>query len=196
MDLLLIRHGLPVRIEDAGQPADPELSVEGHEQAEALAQWMRDERIDAIYSSPLRRARETAEPLAAARELDVVVDEELAEFDRESHFYIPVEELKATNDPRWLDLVEGRWGADGEVDPFTFRRVVVEAVERVITANPSRTVAIVCHGGVINAYMSHVLHLDTIMFFEPYYTSVSRLLAARSGQRQVRTLNDTGHLHS
>jgi probable phosphoglycerate mutase len=195
MDLLLIRHGLPVRIEDAGEPADPELNPEGRDQAAALARWLADDRIDALYSSPLRRARETAEPLAAAKGLDVVVDEELAEFDRDSHFYIPVEELKATNDPRWLDLVEGRWGADGEVDPFTFRRVVAEAVERVIEANPSRTVAVVCHGGVINAYLSHVLHLETIMFFEPYYTSVSRLLAARTGQRQIKSLNDTGHLH-
>jgi hypothetical protein len=43
----------------------------------------------------------------------------------------------------------------GEVDPETFRRVVVVAVERIIEANPGRRVAVVCHGGVINAWASH-----------------------------------------
>ncbi len=195
MELLLVRHGLPVRVEDAEGPADPELDGEGRRQAEALAEWLRAEVIDAVYSSPLRRAHQTASPLADRLGLEVVVDDELAEFDRDAHFYIPVEELKATRDPRWLDLIEGRWGDGGEVDRFTFRRVVAEAVERVVDANPSRVVAIVCHGGVINAYLSHVLGLDEVMFFEPHYTSVSRVLAARTGQRQIRTLNETGHLH-
>src|SRR6266508_237142 len=196
MELLLVRHGLPVRIEDAGEPADPELSDEGRIQAVALAEWLAAERLDAVYTSPLRRAVQTAEPVAARHGLELVVDDELAEFDREAHFYIPVEELKATRDPRWLDLIEGRWGQDGEVDRFVFRRVVVEAVERVIDANPSRTIAVVCHGGVINAYLSHVLGLDEVMFFEPYYTSVSRLMAARSGPRQIASLNETGHLRT
>ena len=189
-----MRHGLPVRIEDAGEPANPELSEEGWGQARALAEWLTEAPVDAVYASPLRRAVQTAAPLAERLGLEVVVDDELAEFDRDAHFYIPVEELKATKDPRWLDMVEGRWGDGGEVDRFTFRRVVVEAVERVIAANPGRTVAIVCHGGVINAYVSHVLELEEVMFFEPHYTSISRLMAARSGQRQIASLNETGHL--
>jgi probable phosphoglycerate mutase len=194
MELLLVRHGLPVRVEDAGEPANPELDVAGHAQAAALASWLADEHLDAIYSSPLRRATETAAPVAAQKGLELIVDDELAEFDREAHFYIPVEELKATKDPRWLDIIEGRWGDGGEVDRFVFRRVVGEAVERVIAANAGRRVAIVAHGGVINAYLSHVLGLDEVMFFEPYYTSVSRVMAARSGPRQLVSLNETGHL--
>jgi 2,3-bisphosphoglycerate-dependent phosphoglycerate mutase len=194
MDLLLVRHALPVRIEDAGQPANPELTDEGHGQAAALAAWLAGERLDAVYSSPLARAMQTAAPVAAAHGLEIVVDDELAEFDRDAHFYIPVEELRATRDPRWLDMIEGRWGQDGEVDRFTFRRVVVEAIERVIEANAGRVVAAVCHGGVINAYLSHVLGLDEVMFYEPHYTSVSRVRAARTGQRQLGSLNETGHL--
>jgi probable phosphoglycerate mutase len=194
VDLLLIRHGLPVRIEDAGRPADPELAPEGQRQAEALADWYAADKIDCVYSSPLTRARETALPLAERQGVPVMIDDELAEFDRDAHFYIPVEELRATKDPRWLDMIEGRWGQDGEVDRFTFRRVVVEAVERLIAANAGRTVAVVCHGGVINAYLSHILGLDEVMFFEPYYTSISRVQAARTGQRQIGTINETGHL--
>src|SRR5687768_7350270 len=132
MELLLIRHGLPVRIDDAGGPADPELSEEGWEQARRLAAWYRDDGIGAVYCSPLRRARETAMPLAEATGHEVVVDEELAEFDRGFHFYIPLEELKAAGDPRYREIMSGDWDDTVEVDPEMFRQVVVGAVERVI----------------------------------------------------------------
>ena len=196
MELLLIRHGLPLRIDDAGGPADPALSEEGWDQARKLADWYRDEQIDAVYSSPLRRARETARPLAEATGHEVVVDDELAEFDRGFHFYIPLEELKAAGDPRYREIMSGTWEADEsvEVDPDTFRRVVVGAVERVIAANPGGRVAVVCHGGVVNAYASHVLGIGSALFFNPGYTSVSRILAARSGERSILSLNETGHL--
>jgi probable phosphoglycerate mutase len=197
MELLLIRHALPVRIEaEEGTAADPELAEVGHAQAEALATYLGGEKIDALYASPLRRARQTAEPVSVRLGLAVVVDEELAEFDRHSHFYIPIEELRELKDERWDDLVEGRWGVDGEVDPSTFKSVVVEAVERVITANAGKTVAIVCHGGVINAYFAHLLDLDFPMFFEPTYTSISRVLASSAGQRQVKSINEHAHVRA
>ncbi len=195
MQLLLIRHALPHRVEnEEGVAADPELSETGHAQAEALAAFLAGEDIDLLMASPLRRARQTAEHVAARTGHEIVIDEELAEFDRHSHFYIPYEELKAEKDERWDDLIAGRWGADGEVDPATFQAVVVEAVERVIAANPGRTVAIVCHGGVINAYLAHVLAIPTMMFFEPAYTGISRVMAARTGQRQLRSINEHGHV--
>lgn len=195
MELLLIRHALPVRIEgEEGTAADPELAELGHTQAQALAGYLAGEKIDALYVSPMRRAVQTAEPVAARLALDPIYDEELAEFDRQSHFYIPIEELKEEKDERWDDLIGGRWGADGEVDPDTFKAVVVEAVERVIAANPGRTVAVVCHGGVINAYFAHLLKLDFPMFFEPTYVSISRVLASSAGHRQVKSINEHAHV--
>jgi probable phosphoglycerate mutase len=198
VELLIIRHGLPVRIDDAGGPADPELSEQGHQQAARLADWLRHDRIDAIYTSPMRRAVQTAAPLAEAFGHEPVVDDELAEFDRAQHFYVPLEELKAARDPRYEQLMKGEY-AD-EVDPFTFRDVVTVAVERVIDQcrTPSGrggTVAIVCHGGVINAYASHVLGLEFPLFFQPHYTSVNRFLASSAGHRSVASLNEVGHLH-
>jgi probable phosphoglycerate mutase len=194
MDLLLVRHALPVRIDDGDAPADPPLDERGHEQARALAAWLREEPISHVYTSPMRRARETAEPLAGALGIEAVVDDELAEFDRDSHFYIPIEELRATKDQRWLDMVAGSWGDNAEVDPAVFREVVVGAVERVVAAHPGSTVAIVAHGGVINAYLAHVIGIDRPLFFEPGYTSISRVLASRRGDRQVRSINETAHV--
>jgi hypothetical protein len=53
----------------------------------------------------------------------------------------------------------------------------------------------VCHGGVINAYLAHVLGLGARRgFFYPNYTSVHRVAAARSGERSIVTVNETPHL--
>ena len=90
-------------------------------------------------------------------------------------------------------MVEGRL-EDYEVDPATFQAGVVAAMERIIEANPGRTVAVVCHGGVINAYIGHVLGIDRLLWFEPGYTSVSRVHAARTGERSLATLNEQAHL--
>ena len=189
MELLLIRHALPVRV-DAGSvegPADPALSDVGHAQAKALAEWLGDERVDALWSSPMRRARETAEPLRGRLDLDITFHEDLSEFDREADSYIPIEELKAAGDPRWNEVPE---------QPEHFRGVVVEAVERIVAAHPGQRVAIVCHGGVINAYAGHVLGLSDPLFFLPTYTSISRVFAASTGQRSIASLNEAGHLRA
>jgi probable phosphoglycerate mutase len=192
MELLIIRHGLPVRVDDAGGPADPELAEEGHEQARRVATFLADEGITTVYTSPMRRAVQTAAPLAELLGVEPVVDDELAEFDRDQHFYVPIEELKAARDPRYEAMLRGEH--DGEVDPVAFREIVTVAVERVIESNPGGTVAIVAHGGVINAYASHVLGLESALFFLPHYSSVNRFLCSRQGHRSVRSLNETGHL--
>lgn len=195
VDLLLIRHGLPVRRETTdGSPADPELDVAGRDQAERLARWLAPEGLDTVYVSPLRRARETAAPLAAAVGVEPIVDDEVAEFDRASHFYIPIEELKATKDPRYEEIMRGEH--HGEVDPETFREIVTIAIERIIEANAGKRVAVVCHGGVINAYAAHALGIPDVMFFEPVYTSVSRFVCSSRGHRTLVSLNETGHLHA
>ena len=193
MDLLLIRHAEPVRIVDATGPADPPLRDRGRQQAELLGAWLETEPLDSIWASPLRRARETAAAVAHHHGLEVMIDDELAEFDKEATSYIPYEELKATKDERFVAMAEGRL-EDYDIDPKVFQEGVVAAIERVIAANPGRTVGVVCHGGVINAYLAHVLAIDRLLFFEPGYTSISRVAAARSGERSVVSLNELAHL--
>jgi probable phosphoglycerate mutase len=187
MELLLIRHALPVRIDegDGGGPADPALAELGQAQADALAEWLVEEQIDAIWSSPMRRARETAAPVAARLGLDVTVDDGLAEYDKDAASYIPIEELKAANDPRWNQLPER---------PEEFAAEVVEAIERVIAAHPRQRVAVVCHGGVVNAYAGHILGISDPLFFLPAYTSITRILASTTGIRSINTLNESSHL--
>lgn len=193
MELLLVRHALPLRVSTTdGTPADPSLSGEGREQARRLADWFAEERFDALYSSPLRRALETAEPLARGRGLELRVAPAVAEFDADSVHYVPLEELKATDPESWRALVASGFYLGG--DSETFRATVVAALEGIIAENSGGRVAVVCHGGVINAWVSHILGTERLFLFEPAYTSASRFLAASSGERSVVSLNETAHL--
>lgn len=191
MELILIRHALPERRENTDGPADPALAPEGHVQAEHMANYLASERIDAVYASPLRRALQTAEPLAAALGLDVTVVDDVAEYDRDATEYIPIEELKAAGDPRFLQLLAG--GVD---DPGGFTTRVIGAIEQIVGRHRGDNVAIVCHGGVINTYVAHILGLPTEPpgFFYPNYTSIHRIAASSSGVRSLVTLNETSFL--
>ena len=194
MEIVLVRHGLPLRVELETGIADPELAAEGHEQAAKMAAYLGVEDVEAVYVSPLRRAIETAHPLCKVLGLEAVVSEGVAEFDRNSREYVPVEELRATNDPRWEKLLRGEWDGVDE-DPSIFKARVVATVEDMIARHPGGRVVVVCHGGVINQYLAHVLGIEThIGFFYPKYTSIHRVMAARSGQRSIVSINEASHL--
>ncbi len=132
--------------------------------------------------------------MAAPRGLDVVTVADLAEWDRDATEYVPLEELKAADDPRWRALVDGEWTAAETVEAFRTR--VRDAVEGLVTAHRGDRIAVVCHGGVINVYLAHVLGLDRSVraFFYPNYTSISRVAAASTGERSIVTVNETSHL--
>jgi broad specificity phosphatase PhoE len=192
VELVLVRHALPVRRENTDGPADPELSEAGHEQARRFATYMAEESVDAIYTSPLKRAMQTAEPLAGLTGLTPSIVAGVAEWDQHSNEYIPVEELKATNDPRWREMVDGGWNV--EEDRTEFHNRVLDALEGVIGSNPGRKVIVTCHGGVINEYLAHILGIKDKQFFYPNYTSIHRVAASSRGHRSILSINETPHL--
>ncbi|MFM8994359.1 MAG: histidine phosphatase family protein [Actinomycetota bacterium] len=194
MELVLVRHGLPVRRELVEGVADPELAPDGQAQANRLADYLATEDITAMYVSPLKRAVETAGPLAAKLGITPVIDDDISEFDRNSKEYVPMEELRGTNDPRWLKMIRGEW-EEGHDHPDLFRKRVIAACERMIERHPGERVVAVCHGGVINQYLAHILGIQTQLgFFYPHYTSIHRVIASREGLRTLATLNEIAHL--
>jgi probable phosphoglycerate mutase len=190
MELVLVRHALPERLETDGGIADPPLAPAGRDQADRMAASVAGRPVDALYTSPSRRARETVAPLADRFALEPIVVPELSEFDDGSAAYVPVEEL-ARDDPRLLAIVEGRWASYG-TDPAAFRRRVADALEAIIAAHPDQRVAVVTHGVVINAWLATLVAPERfpIRWFAAGYASVSRFLAARSGERFIVSLNE------
>ena len=192
MELILVRHGLPVRQELASGRADPELSAAGKQQAQHVADWLHNEGIDAIYTSPMRRARETAAPLATRLNCTPTVQDAIAEYDRAASHYIPMEELKREDYAAWREFMDGGYGDD--YDMATFAKTVTAGMEEIITSHPGHRIAAFCHGGVINAWASHVLDMPPSLFIDVAYGGINRFLCASTGERNIRSLNETGHL--
>lgn len=159
-----------------------------------MAKYLQTEQIDAIYSSPMRRAIETAAPLGTAFGVEPGIVDDVAEYDRHSAEYVPIEELKASGDPRFSQIEHGTDIEAAEMEAFRLR--VIDAIEALIDRHPGDRVTVVCHGGVINAYLGHVLGIEFTPpgFIYPNYTSLHRFAASRSGVRSVVTVNETSHL--
>lgn len=195
MEMLLIRHGLPLHlVKQDGSPADPPLSETGHEQARRLAQWLEVEAFDAIYSSPMRRALETAQSLAALKGIEIQFEDRIREFDADASEYIPMEELKRTNPEQWRAFVAG--GYASQVDFESFVKTVNAGLEEIIDQNRGRKIAVFCHGGVINSWATKVLGVAPKLFLDATYTSINRFIAASTGQKSVASLNETPHLRN
>lgn len=195
MEIVLVRHALPVRVDEApdGATADPGLAPRGLEQARRVVRALAGDEVTALYTSPAARARQTAQPLAEALGLDPVVEPGIAEFDSADRSYVPVEELRAAGDPRWLALARGDLYSAG-VDPVAFRARVVAAVEGLAARHPGGRAVLFTHAGTCNAYLGHLLGQQRAIWFAPTYCSLSRVGAARDGRRGLISLNETGHV--
>jgi broad specificity phosphatase PhoE len=192
MQVLLVRHALPLRSEH-GQGSDPDLSDEGVAQVARLPEALARFPISRVVSSPQRRAIQTAETVAAARELSIEVDERFAEYDRDLPVYIPIEQIREENPQEWARLAQGH--LPSAVDEDAFRARVLAAVDDLVAAaDPEDTVAVFSHGGVINLVLHEILRTARLLSFPVDYASVTRLLYSRSGQATVAGVNAVEHV--
>ena len=194
--LILIRHALPERVEDADGPADPGLTDVGRAQALRLAAWLAGEEIDHVAASPKLRAVETAEPLATQRGLAIETVEGFSEIDSGSTTYIPYEQMRRERHEIWRHLRSGRWQEAGFTDPELFRDDVAKTFAAWEADHSDQTVAVVAHSGTINALVSHLLGIENVFFFSLEYTGLCRLRRNLLGGMHVTSLNETAHLHT
>lgn len=196
MDLYIIRHGRPERqvIRDGEGSADPGLSETGQEQAKRVAEFLEAEGIDHIVSSTMRRAVETAIPLASTLGFDVEQLDDIKESDHKNSVYIPAEEM-SPDDPDAAHFFEGNVHdhvfSDG-IEAFTER--VSRGFQHIIDTNKSKKVAVYCHGMVTSIFLRTILRFDDPLSLTPDYCGISRVRAASNGIRSVRSINETHHV--
>jgi ribonuclease H / adenosylcobalamin/alpha-ribazole phosphatase len=196
--LLLVRHGATEhsRARRLSGRNDLPLDASGRAQATALAG--RDfGRVDAIVSSPLRRARETAEPIAAALRLPVEVADDLAEVDFGVFEGLTFAEAQARHPDAFA-----QWSGSTEVAPpdgesFTaFARRVRRGRDAIVAAHPDATVLVVTHVTAIKMLVRAALDapLDGIFRMHLDIGSVSTVDYLADGSASLRLFNDTSHL--
>lgn len=192
MQLILVRHALPLRSEP-GRGADPDLSEEGWEQSRRLPAALARFPITRLVSSPQRRAIQTAEPVAKDRGMTVDVDERFAEYDRDLHAYVPIEQIRTEQPEAWARMSAGHLPPG--VDEAAFcERVSAAVADVVAAADADDTVAVFSHGGVINVILHQMLGTPRLLSFPIDYVSVTRLLYSRSGRAVVTAVNGTEHV--
>ncbi|MHC9296726.1 histidine phosphatase family protein [Mycobacterium sp. LTG2003] len=192
MQLLLVRHALPLRSEP-GQGSDPVLSETGAEQAGRLPAALARFPISRVVSSPQRRAVQTADPVAAALGLSVEVDERLAEYDRDMSHYVPIEDIAKENPEELARLANGHLPSGVDEDAFK-ARINAAVADLVAAGDHDDTVAVFSHGGVINVLLHEILGTERLLSFHVDYASVTRLLSSRSGRLAVAAVNGTEHV--
>ena len=201
VEIILIRHGLTLWNREARIQgiSDVELAPEGLRQAELLAKNFPFDKVDAIYSSDLNRAKTTAEVIASRFNLPITT---MAEF-------------RETNFGSW----EGRSFEDlAKEEPTEFKKFFLkpdmlnvegaetfaEVQNRAVTAlrkiahehDNNKNVVIVTHGAVIRVILTEILGmpLRKMWVIKQYNTAVN-ILRVDDGAWSVELINSTLHLH-
>lgn len=200
-EILLIRHGEQQFFSNIplGEALDAPLSDLGRKQAESVGQRLAPARLDAVYCSSMKRAYDTAYAIAKHHDLDPVVVDDLREIDLWKY---------APQDKGLLDIYTPQELAEiyREVtrtrkhssyphceDSEEFKARIVAAIDRIAAENVGHRVAVACHGGVINSYLSHLFASDYDALVSVHHTSITVIRAADT-RRVALTINDYSHV--
>ena len=195
LELVLIRHGrqtLPGPSAARSERVDPPLSTVGRRQATLLGEELGGQRYAAVYASDLRRATETAAQvvgragtvttLPGLREI-----EPFGELEKDQLLDTDVDFRGDFLRTRRFDSLPHTEGSSA------FRARVRGTLRDVIATHPAGTVAVVCHGGVINAFLAELVGTPDDMFVTVAHASVSRVLVTED-RWALHGVNDTAHL--
>ena len=200
MKLILVRHGETEwnkqrRIQ--GCRSDTRLSPKGLEEADRLATVLRKERIDAIYSSPMKRAAETAQIIADACKMKVELFHELREIDAGALDGLFERELTGTYEVAWKGLRGGNPSTPlpGGESLQDLQKRTSWAVDRMLEKHVDGTVVVVAHLLANLAIVCQALgiNLGQIARLRQAPASITILEMTTQGS-SLLLLNDTCHL--
>lgn len=200
-EILLVRHGeqqfrdnIPL-----GEAVNAPLSDLGWMQARAVGERLKTTQIDAVYCSPLERAHNTGIEIARHHNLEPVILPELTEIDpwatapqdKGLRDIFTSEELRAIYQQVNTTRKHSAYPHTEDADAFKSR--IVAAIDRIAETGEGKRVAVACHGGVINAYLSHLLKSAYDHIVSVHHTSITVVRAADT-RRELLTINDFAHV--
>ncbi|MEK6908403.1 MAG: histidine phosphatase family protein [Thermoproteota archaeon] len=169
--IIFLRHGQAKnnleRILTGRTPGVP-LTEKGIDQAEKAAKFLEHMNISAIYSSPIERARHTAEIVGKHNSLDVTIDDRLIELDMGKFTGVPYDEIFNSHGNVFMKFYNGELEiAHNGVETFSeVKKRILGIVDHVIENHPDQNVVLVTHMDPIKAMLSTVVDLTPTNLFE------------------------------
>ena len=200
--LYLLRHGAtanndadPPRIQ--GCRSDAPLSPTGEEQARRAAAFLANFRLDAVYSSPLLRARRTAELIAAPHDLSVIAEPGLIEIDCGEWECLTWAEVESRNPDAYraftADPVQTCYF--GGENLRTMQERVVPVIDGLLRQNLGRTIVAVAHNMVNRCYLAHLLRIPLADYRRIVQDNCGiTILRCKAGEVRAVTVNSVWHL--
>jgi len=202
-ELILICHGQSVRREEnrlLGWWSDVSLSPKGRQQALLLGERLQSSYdIQSVFTSPLTRARETANLIGDMVRVVPTVETSLRELDAGALSRLSYEEAKV----RFPDVIlRGKSSGEGHIPGgesyADLHRRVAWGLERIIAQCLNQQIAVVTHGGPIVTYLRSFLGYESDQRNKPRFicdvASVHHLKIDEDGEKTVFCLNDSAHL--
>jgi probable phosphoglycerate mutase len=200
MRIILVRHGETERNREKrlqGGFADIDLNETGREQARAIASALEGEEITALYSSPLKRTRHTAQPIAETHHLEVNIEPNLREINAGDIDGLSMEEMSREYEDFYKEWMLGKGSVrmPGGESLEELQHRAWGAVQDIMSRHQGTTVAVVSHNLVILAVICRSLGLD-IAYFRKLRQDVAAISILDFGGRgaSLALLNDTCHL--
>jgi len=169
--IIFLRHGQAKNNTErilAGRTEGIPLTETGIKQAEHTAELLEHMNISAIYSSPIQRAKHTAEIVAEHNSLNVTLDERLIELDMGKFTGVPYDEIFTSHGNVFMKFYNGELEiAHNGVETFAeVKKRVLGIVDHVIEKHPDENVVLVTHMDPIKAMLSTIVNLSPTNLFE------------------------------
>ena len=196
--LFLVRHGENEWTERgalAGRTPAVALNDKGVEQAQQVAQRLKEQPISAIYSSPLLRCLQTAQPLADSLNLPVSIDPGILEVDYGDWRGGDLKELGKRPEWQLVQIFPGGFRFPGGETLRETQNRVITALERIRTDHEGEAVAVYAHGDVLRTGLAYYLGtpLDLFQRIQISTASISLVAFHRFGP-SILAVNDSGAL--
>jgi len=197
--IILMRHGQTEwnKFERFRGKADIELDETGRRQAEAAAERIGQWKVDAVYSSPLKRAMSTAQAVAdrlglTVQTLEGINDMDFGEWEglaiaEARQKYVALFDLWLYH-PERLEIPRAETLED-------VRKRAVAAIDEVVAKHKDQTIALVSHRVVCKVLLCHLLGVGNSHFWQiAQDTTAINLFEVWEGKPSVMLINDTCHL--
>jgi len=169
--IIFLRHGQAKNNTErilAGRTPGVPLTDEGVDQSEKAAKFLEEMNISAIYSSPIERAKNTAEIVGKHNSIDVRIDDRLIELDMGKFTGKPYDEIFSSHGNVFMKFYRGELEiAHNGVETFEeVKKRIRDMVDHVIDNHPDENVVLVTHMDPIKAMLSTVVSFSPENLYE------------------------------